>query len=164
MGVAGDGDSKLETFDMSQMAKSKTMSAKNAWGHTTGYAESLAAQGIDTQRAQQMENWKNQQEVLHARKEQRFMTDSYDGVTNEDDQWSLANFGIERNQDFDLDREFGAVTAGDIEQVIDMRARMGQNDAFEFNVKVRRRRCACLMLRYFSYFSPQHYLSTTRMN
>lgn len=36
MGVAGDGNKKLEGFDMTQMAKSKTMSAKNAWGKNTG--------------------------------------------------------------------------------------------------------------------------------
>ena len=62
MGVAGDGNKKLENFDMSAMAKSKTMSAKNAWGKTTGYAEQLIAQGMEAQRAQQLENWKNQQE------------------------------------------------------------------------------------------------------
>jgi hypothetical protein len=63
MGVAGDGNSKLEKFDMSSMAKSKTMSAKNAWGKSTGYADVLVAQGMEQQKAQQLENWKNQQEV-----------------------------------------------------------------------------------------------------
>lgn len=38
MGVAGDGNKGLDKFDMTQMAKSKTMSAKNAWGTSTGYA------------------------------------------------------------------------------------------------------------------------------
>jgi len=62
MGVAGDGNSKLENFDMSSMAKSKTMSAKNAWGKSTGYADALIEKGVDNQRAQQLENWMNQQE------------------------------------------------------------------------------------------------------
>lgn len=137
MGVAGDGNKQLEKFDMSSMAKSKEMSAKNAWGKTTGYAEDLKAQGMEAQRAQQLENWKNQQEVLTARKQQRYMTDSFDKPTGEDDQWSLASFGIERNTDFDMDQEWGVATKGDtIEGVIDMKARMGQADAFEFTVKV----------------------------
>ena len=57
MGVAGDGQKGLDKFDMTQMAKSKTMSAKNAWGTNTGYADSLVAKGVDTSRAQQLENW-----------------------------------------------------------------------------------------------------------
>ena len=63
MGVAGDGNKKLESFDMSQMAKSKTMSAKVAWGKSTGYADELVSKGMEQQKAQQLENWKNQQEV-----------------------------------------------------------------------------------------------------
>lgn len=63
MGVAGDGNKKLESFDMSSMAKSKTMSAKNAWGTSTGYADELVEKGVEQQKAQQLENWKNQQEV-----------------------------------------------------------------------------------------------------
>jgi hypothetical protein len=99
MGVAGDGNSKLETFDMSAMAKSKTMSAKNAWGKSTGYADALIAKGVDTQRAQQMENWNNQQEVLAQRKQQRYMTDDFDKAGGGDDNWrELAKFGVERNQ------------------------------------------------------------------
>jgi hypothetical protein len=101
MGVAGDGNSKLAAFDMSAMAKSKTMSAKNAWGKSTGYADALIAKGVDNQRAQQLENWNNQQEVLASRKEQqRYMTDDYDQVGGgEDDNWrNLAKFGVERNQ------------------------------------------------------------------
>ena len=48
---------------MSSMAKSKMMSAKNAWGTSTGYADELVAKGMEQQKAQQLENWKNQQEV-----------------------------------------------------------------------------------------------------
>lgn len=57
MGVAGDGSKGLDKFDTTQMAKSKSMSAKNAWGTNTGYADSLVAKGVDTSRAQQLENW-----------------------------------------------------------------------------------------------------------
>jgi hypothetical protein len=98
MGVAGDGNVKLDKFDMTEMAKSKTMSAKNAWGKSTGYAESLRAQGMDTARAQQLENWNNQQELLQQRKNQRYMTEEFDN-TSDDDNWrNLASFGVERNQ------------------------------------------------------------------
>ena len=48
---------------MSQMVKSKAMSAKVAWGKSTGYADELVAKGMEQQKAQQLENWKNQQEV-----------------------------------------------------------------------------------------------------
>lgn len=99
MGVAGDGKKELEKFDMSEMGKSKAMSAKNAWGKTTGYADTLIDQGMEAQRAQQLENWKNQQEVLNARKQQRYMTDEFDQVDNsETSQWDLSKFGVERNQ------------------------------------------------------------------
>ena len=98
MGVAGDGDSQLEKFDMSEMAKSKAMSAKNAWGKTTGYADELISKGVEAQRAQQMENWKNQQEVLAARKQQKYMADEFDRVTADENQWDLSKFGVERNQ------------------------------------------------------------------
>ena len=58
MGVAGDGSKGLDKFDMSSVnTKSKSMSAKNAWGTNTGYADSLVAKGVDTSRAQQLENW-----------------------------------------------------------------------------------------------------------
>lgn len=101
MGVAGDGNSKLASFDMTAMAKSKTMSAKNAWGKSTGYADDLIAKGVDTQRAQQLENWNNQQEVLASRKEQqKYMMDDFDKPGgDEDENWrNLSKFGVERNQ------------------------------------------------------------------
>jgi hypothetical protein len=129
MGVAGDGQKGLDKFDMSQMAKSKTMSAKNAWGTSTGYAETLVAEGVDTARAQQLENWHNQQEVLQKRRQQRFMTDDFDQTDSDEENWrQLASFGVERNQDFDLDETFGAVQAEemDLEGTIDM---MGQMNA-----------------------------------
>lgn len=127
MGVAGDGNKGLDKFDMSQMAKSKSMSAKNAWGTSNGYADKLVAEGVDTARAQQLENWHNQQEVLQKRKQQRFMSDDFDtGGSTEEENWrNLATFGVERNQDFDLDEAFGAVAADEnIEGVIELAGQM----------------------------------------
>lgn len=128
MGVAGDGKKGLDKFDMTQMAKSKTMSAKNAWGTSTGYADTLVEKGVDTARAQQLENWHNQQEVLQKRRQQRFMTDDFDQTASSDEEnWrQLASFGVERNQDFDLDETFGAVQAAemDLEGTIDLVGQM----------------------------------------
>lgn len=132
MGVAGDGNKGLDKFDMSQMANSKTMSAKNAWGTSTGYADSLVAKGVDTARAQQLENWHNQQEVLAKRKQQRFMTEDFDNSHNDEENWrQLSSFGVERNQDFNLDETFGAVQAevGDIEGTIDLVGQMNSGFA-----------------------------------
>lgn len=99
MGVAGDGNTKLDKFDMTEMAKSKSMSAKNAWGRSTGYAETLINQGVEQSRAQQLENWHNQQEVLQRRKQQRYLTDEFDSNDKEDENWrNLAKFGVERTQ------------------------------------------------------------------
>jgi len=100
MGVAGDGKKGLEKeWDgAAQMAKSKFRSAKNAWGTTTGYAEELVKQGVDISRAQQLENWHNQQEVLKSRQQQRYMTEDFDKVS-EDTSWrDLSSFGVERTQ------------------------------------------------------------------
>ena len=83
---------------MSQMAKSKSMSAKNAWGTNTGYADQLRSQGIDTARAQQLENWNNQQELKAQRDHQKFMTESFDEVREDEDWRTLSKFGVERNQ------------------------------------------------------------------
>jgi len=139
MGVAGDGNKKLESFDMSSMAKSKMMSAKNAWGTSTGYADSLIDSGVDTQRAQQLENWHNQQEVTKQKQAQRWSVDQYDNNPDEreDENWrELASFGVERNQDFDLEEEFGAVQIGDLEGTIEINARMGGAPAIhEFGLK-----------------------------
>jgi len=126
MGVAGDGSKGLDKFDMTSMAKSKSMSAKNAWGTNSGYAETLVAKGIDTAKAQQLENWHNQQEVLKKRQAQRFMTEDFDTSPGDEEDWrKLASFGVERNQDFDLDENFGAVVAGqDLEGTIDLVGQM----------------------------------------
>jgi hypothetical protein len=98
MGVAGDGNTKLEAFDMSTVAKSRSMSAKNAWGTESGYADDLRDKGVETSRAQQLENWHNQQEVLQQRKQQRFMTEDFDNEPVEENWRELAKFGVERNQ------------------------------------------------------------------
>lgn len=138
MGVAGDGNKGLEGFDMKQMATSKSMSAKNAWGTNTGYGDSLRAKGVETSRAQQLENWANQQEVLAKRKEQRFMTEDFDNDQNSDEDWrKLASFGVERNQDFDLDETFGAITADqNLEGTIDLVGQMNAGYAtYEMNLK-----------------------------
>lgn len=100
MGVAGDGKKGLEKewVNSAQLAKSKTMSAKNAWGRSTGYAESLKDEGVEATRAQQLENWKNQQEVLAERRTHRFMTEEFDKVSGDENWRSLAKFGVQRNQ------------------------------------------------------------------
>lgn len=83
-----------------QFAKSKTMSAKNAWGKSTGYAEKLIEQGMEQSRAQQLENWMNQQEILKKKNAHRALTESFDKVESagEADWRTLAKFGVERNQ------------------------------------------------------------------
>jgi len=138
MGVAGDGSKGLDKFDMTQIASSKSMSAKNAWGTNTGYADSLIAKGIDTSKAQQLENWHNQQEVLARRKAQRFMTEDFDNSPGDEEDWrKLASFGVERNQDFDLDENFGTVVAdADLEGTIDLVGQMNAGFAtHEMNLK-----------------------------
>lgn len=142
MGVAGDGQKGLEKewTGAAEMGKSKTMSAKNAWGKSTGYADSLIEKGVEATRAQQMENWKNQQEVLEARKQHRWMTESFDpiGGTTADESWrDLSKYGAERNQAFDLDQEFGAVTPGEkVYHHIELTSRIGQPKIFEFDITV----------------------------
>merc|ERR1712018_221336 len=103
MGVAGDGNKGFEKFGTDvqpQLAKSKMMSAKNAWGETTGYADELIAKGMETQRAQQLENWQNQQEIRKRQQAARqFESGQWDSVSTEDEDWrKLAKFGVERNQ------------------------------------------------------------------
>jgi hypothetical protein len=102
MGVAGDGNKGLEKAwkGEAKMAKSKMMSAKNAWGSNSGYAAKLISEGMEASRAQQMENWHSQQEVLASRKAHRYMTDDFDGETSTaDEDWrKLSKFGVERNE------------------------------------------------------------------
>ena len=136
MGVAGDGKKGLdkEWSGAAEMAKSKTMSAKNAWGKSTGYADTLIDSGMEETRAQQMENWRNQREVKAKRDEQRWLTDGFDQKTDED--WrNLSTFGGEQVQDVDLDAELGEVQPGDITGSIEMTARLNQAQVHEFSLK-----------------------------
>eukprot|EP00567_Pseudictyota_dubia_P015202 CAMPEP_0197439674 /NCGR_PEP_ID=MMETSP1175-20131217/6362_1 /TAXON_ID=1003142 /ORGANISM="Triceratium dubium, Strain CCMP147" /LENGTH=306 /DNA_ID=CAMNT_0042969625 /DNA_START=168 /DNA_END=1088 /DNA_ORIENTATION=+ len=143
MGVAGDGNKGLEKIGSDvtpSLAKSKMMSAKNAWGTSTGYADKLMAENpnMDVARAQQLENWHNQQEVRNSAKQMKEMTETFDEVNyQEEENWrTLAKFGVERNQDFDMDEAFGAVEVGDdIEGVIEISSRVNQISAHEFQLK-----------------------------
>lgn len=126
MGVAGDGNKQLEKMDNTPtFATSKMMSAKNAWGTETGYADVLRSQNpkMDTARAQQLENWANQQEVRMKTQQMKEMSDSFDSQqTSAEENWrQLAKFGVERNEKFDMDEAFGPVTPGDtIDGVIEL--------------------------------------------
>jgi len=83
VGVVGDGSNAMETFDQSEAVKQRRMNAvggseskqtrSNVWGYTTGYAEDLKKRGmVDydeygedrlAARRQQLENYRNQQEL-----------------------------------------------------------------------------------------------------
>lgn len=139
MGVAGDGKQGLEKewTNSAEMAKSKLRSARNAWGSTTGYADQLRAQGVETSRAQQLENWHNQQEVLQSRRAARYLTDEFDTVSQDESWRDLSKFGVERNQDFDLNVAFGPVRPGDrLEGTIELQSRLNRNEVFEFQITV----------------------------
>ena len=108
MGVAGDGSgtgldkSEFETGSIAgkSMNNSRDRSARNAWGtNSSGYAEELRSKGVDTARAQQLENWASQQEITKQKNEQRRMTETFDrqGEIGEADWRTLASFGVERN-------------------------------------------------------------------
>ena len=128
MGVAGDGNKGLEKMDDGKsLFNSKSMSAKNAWGTSSGYADALREGNpkMDTARAQQLENWANQQEVRAKNQSLKNMADAFDSKQNsaEEDWRQLAKFGVERNEEFDMDAAFGPVTAGDkIEGVIELKS------------------------------------------
>lgn len=140
MGVAGDGNKQLEKMDNTpQFAKSKMMSAKNAWGTDTGYADTLRSQNpkMDTARAQQLENWANQQEVRAKNQQLKAMSDSFDQQqTSAEENWrQLAKFGVERNEEFDLDETFGPVVPGDsIDGVIELTSPVNRVATFDLPV------------------------------
>jgi hypothetical protein len=142
MGVAGDGNTQLEKMDnVPQLAKSKMMSAKNAWGTSTGYADTLRNNNpkMDTARAQQLENWANQQEVRAKNQQLKDMADNFDSQqTSEEENWrQLANFGVERVQDFNYDEEFGAVAVGDdIEGTIEIKTALNRVETHDLAVSV----------------------------
>jgi len=144
MGVAGDGQTGLDKSDFESksvltMDKSRQRSAKNAWGTSTGYAEQLVSKGVDTARAQQLENWHNQREVKARQQEQKYVTEQFDQVReNAEADWrTLAKFGVERNDDFDLSETFGDVSAmsGEMEGTIELVGRTGGIGYHEFNLK-----------------------------
>lgn len=141
MGVAGDGNKGLDKMGgnsaPSVYTKSKTMSAKNAWGTSTGYADKLVNQGMDIQKAQQLENWQNQQEVRKRQLAQRAQIEQYETQQAAgDENWrELASFGVERNQEFDLNAEFGAVVAGAEEETVVLHAALSRVAVHEFSVK-----------------------------
>ena len=137
MGVAGDGNAGLEKMDaVPQLHNSKMMSAKNAWGTSTGYAEELRDKGVETSRAQQLENWANQQEVRAKNQQLREMAENFDAQqTSAEENWrQLAKFGVERVADFDLDEEFGDVTVGEVEGVIELKSALNKVTTHEFGV------------------------------
>ncbi|KAL3795568.1 hypothetical protein ACHAW5_008763 [Stephanodiscus triporus] len=137
MGVAGDGNKGLEKVDTGvSLFNSKSMSAKNAWGTSSGYADALREGNpkMDTARAQQLENWANQQEVRAKNQQLKNMAETFDSKMNtaEEDWRQLAKFGVERNEEFDMDAAFGPVVAGDkLEGVIELKtAKVATHDIF----------------------------------
>jgi hypothetical protein len=140
MGVAGDGSKGLdkEWKGQAELGKSKTMSAKNAWGKSTGYANELIDQGMEATRAQQMENWRNQREVVAERNQHRWLTDDFDNTSKKGEQdWrTLSSFAGERVQDdVNLDQEFGEVVPGPETGTIELRGRLNQFAVHEFAIK-----------------------------
>lgn len=138
MGVAGDGSKGLdkEWKGQAQMAKSKTMSAKVAWGKSTGYADVLISQGVEASRAQQIENWKNQREVQEQRNQHRWMTDEFDKSKADEDWRSLSSFQGQQVQKVDMDSVLGAVIPGPVLGTIELASRINQASVFEFEIKV----------------------------
>lgn len=146
MGVAGDGQKGLDKSDFestalaSSMNNSRARSAKNAWGTTSsGYAQELIDKGVDTARAQQLENWAQQREISAVKKQQKFMTEQFDAIqeTAEADWRTLSKFGVERNQEFDLNEEFGeaSIEGGDLEGTIEVGAKPGTMGYHEIQLK-----------------------------
>jgi len=141
MGVAGDGSKGLEKEWKNQAhMTSRARSARNAWGSSSGYADELVEKGMEATRAQQLENWQNQQELRNARNSHKAITDAFDAVesTGEEDWRTLSKFGVERNQEFDLDETFGEVTVGNtVYHHIELNSRVNRAEVFEFNLLVR---------------------------
>jgi len=141
MGCAGDGNKGLEKFgddvspSIANMGKSRSMSSKNSWGSSSGYADRLRDEGVETSRAQQLENWSNQQEISKRRAAQQSMTEQVEEGNSEEDWRALSKFGIERNQEFDMDETFGDVTVGAIDGVFELNALLNQNALHEFELK-----------------------------
>jgi hypothetical protein len=92
------GDDVQAQLVTGSVSKSKTMSAKNAWGSSSGYADTLRDDGLDTQKAQRLENWQNQQELRGKRLAHTQNLAAYE-TEKADENWrQLASFGVERTQ------------------------------------------------------------------
>jgi len=140
MGVAGDGQKGLEKiggFSAPSLLKSKTMSAKNAWGTSSGYADELIEKGMDSQKAQRLENWQNQQEVRRKQLSTKEMLESFDEqqTSSELDWRELAHFGVERNQEFDMNEEFGPVVPGADVETVELHTMLNRVTIHEFKLK-----------------------------
>jgi hypothetical protein len=138
MGVAGDGKKGLdkEWEGGVELAKSKSMSARNAWGKSTGYADQLLNQGVEQSRAQQLENWKNQREVQELRNSQKYLTDVFDNERDDENWRTLSSFQGEQVQDVNLDEALGNVQLGSqLTGVIELTARINQAAVYEFSIK-----------------------------
>lgn len=116
---------------------SKERSAKVAWGTNRGYADTLRNEGMETSRAQQLENWANQQEVRKQRVRARELTEMSDQVSDHTEDWrQLVKFGGERVTEFDYDEEFGPVSVGnDIEGEIVIKSQLNRINTFEIPLK-----------------------------
>jgi len=150
MGVAGDGEKGLDKSDFNtgelasqvtkSMDKSKMRSARVAWGSSSGYADELMQNNpsMDISRAQQLENWQNQQELRKVKERQKYVSEQFDTVQeNAEADWrQLASFGVERNEDFNLDESFGKVEVGaEIEGTLELQSRAGGFAAGEVKFK-----------------------------
>lgn len=154
VGCVGDGNKGLEKFgddvqativqrnevqnalDTSRANKSKSRSAKVAWGTNTGYADTLRSKGVETSRAQQLENWANQRELHYKTKETERMA-ALDEVSSHEEDWRmLSKFGAERVSDLNYDEAFGAVSiGGDLEGTIEIKSSMNRVESHSFFLK-----------------------------
>jgi len=150
VGVVGDGKNALEEYDMSaedskglrggrklnQLGGSESkLNAKNAWGQTTGYADMLAKRGmvqIDEygedklqRKRQQLENWKNQQELTMKKDHQMVELAALQGKEyRRFAQGYLSQFdGAEIKEDKQSEQVYGMV-AGDLTDTVSVSARL----------------------------------------
>ncbi|KAG5181352.1 hypothetical protein JKP88DRAFT_215237 [Tribonema minus] len=102
VGCVGDGDNALDKFDSRSVVKGATMVKEskarqmNAWGSSTGYAESLKEKGMQkiingedmlAVRRQQLENWRNQQELQASQRAKIQQLDAITGQENNPVGW-----------------------------------------------------------------------------
>lgn len=125
-----------QSLQQSRQNKSNVRSARVAWGANDGYAETLRDKGMETARAQQLENWANQQEIRRKTQEVERMAEA-DQVSNHDEDWRmLSKFGAERVTDTDLDQLFGSTEiGGDVEGTIEMQSSMNRAETHSFTLK-----------------------------